>query len=97
MISDRTRFLALIASAALNVFQIAGIAAVIYLGLDRKPKAPLPVLRHAAEALDATDHAALMALLRAQIGLRNARAGRRFVIPVRTRPPSGKNVGSNPG
>ena len=63
--SDRNRLIALIASLALNVFLIGAVGAVLVLGGGR-PKGPLPVLRHAAEALGPADHARFLALLRAQ-------------------------------
>ena len=63
---DRTRPVALIASLALNVFLVAAIGAVLFLGAAPGRQSPLPVLRQAASSLDPDDRARFLAVLRQQ-------------------------------
>ncbi len=57
---------ALIASLAFNVFLIAAIGAVLFLGAAPGRQGPVPVLRHAAASLNPDDRARFLAILRYQ-------------------------------
>ena len=62
----RPPLLALIASVALNLFLIAAIGVVVFLGAGPARRIQQPVLRHAAQSLNPVDRAGFLTMLRTQ-------------------------------
>ena len=62
----RAPVIALIASVALNLFLIAAIGVVVFVGAGAGRRIQQPVLRHAAQSLNPADRAGLLTMLRTQ-------------------------------
>lgn len=62
----RAPVIALIASVALNLFLIAAVGVVMFLGAGPGRRIQQPVLRHAAQSLNPADRAAFLTMLRTQ-------------------------------